>query len=589
MTEKKQFSYPRPEYPRPILKRDHWLNLNGRWDFFAGNTDQDPLRAIVSEENWTQNIVVPFAPNSQSSGVVLEDEPSFVAYRREFDLPAWDEKQVFLNIGASDYATTVFINGQNVGKHTGGYTPFSFCLTPYLKPQRNTLIIVVEDSDSWQQPRGKQAGTTRWPIDYDPIIGIWQTVWLEPKSNLYLSAIRNHFSLDSGSIFFTYQLSKPTTAEISTVLRLDGEEITRDLSVCDDRNEIRFKMRVPNPCLWSVKEPNLYELEITISENGEILDRVESYCGLREIEIRDDRFLLNGEDVFLSGVLDQGYFPNGWYTAEDDQALKLDIELCKKMGFNFVRKHQKLEDPRYLFWADRLGILVWDEMPSGRIFSSELIESTNKQWIELVTRDAGHPCVVGWVPFNESWGIWHVGQRPQQRAFADSIYHLTKALDPSRPVIGNDGWEYSLGDLWTLHVYYDDKKALSEKLKDIYSNPQTSVTEAGKPRPAALPGSNPSRLPILLTECGGIGFLSPGNTIDAFAYGPIPKTEQELEIAILEVISQIERSNLLRGFVWTQLTDVQQEINGLLYFDRKPKIALEKIKKIMTRPNIEAR
>ncbi|RZO78158.1 MAG: glycoside hydrolase family 2, partial [OM182 bacterium] len=311
------------------------------------------------------------------------------------------------------------------------------------------------------------------------------------------------------------------------------------------------------------------------------IDTVDSHVGLREIAVVDGALRLNEQPLYLRGILDQGYFPEGWYTALTDDDIRRDVELTLAMGFNCARKHQKAEDPRYLYWADKLGLLVWAEMPSGRIFSTELVEALTSEWIDLVKRDRGHPCVMAWVPFNESWGVWHQAERPAQRAFVDGIVGLTKALDTSRCVVGNDGWEFSSGDLWTLHLYFENRD-VATRLDELIADPSRSVTDeyGGHERAGALPAAAVAGLPILLTECGGIGF---GSYSDSdFSYGDIPQSEEALEQHIRQITDMIHAAGSLQGFVWTQLTDIQQEINGLLYFDRRPKLPLASINALMT-------
>ena len=346
-----------------------------------------------------------------------------------------------------------------------------------------------------------------------------------------------------------------------------------------DRPEVRFELTVEQPALWSPATPTLYDLQLTLKDSaGNIIDRCDSYTGLRQISVKDRTMYLNDSPLYLRGILDQGYFPEGWYTAVDDSDLKRDVELTLAMGFNCARKHQKAEDPRYLYWADRLGLLVWAEMPSGRIFSTELIETLSAEWTQLVQRDRGHPSVITWVPFNESWGVWHQAKRPEQQAFVDAITSLTQALDPSRPVVGNDGWEFSSGDLWTLHLYETATESIAERLAALLRNPSSAV---GDGRVGALPGRDVSQLPVLLTECGGIGF-TPAIAEDHFAYGDLPLDKAALKQRFQAIASEIHQADSLSGFVWTQLTDVQQEINGVLFFDRTPKLAIDDIKTIMS-------
>ena len=572
---------PRPEYPRPLLKRDRWLNLNGPWGFAPDQANVGIRERWWQRTDWPHTIMVPFCPNSAASGVTIDPDVATVWYQRAFELPDWDCTDIVLNIGACDYDTQIYINGQQVGQHRGGYTPIQISIGDHLKPGDNQITVRAADSDSWQQPRGKQEGTTRWPIDYDSVIGIWQSVWLEPVNAVHLLNMGSYYELGKQTLHLTCELSETLVGQVRATLKTYGTTHVTAQSDGQGRSEVRLTLPIENPILWSPESPHLYDLEIAVADqSGEIIDHVESYAGLRELAIADGKHCLNGEPLYLRGILDQGYFPEGWYTPVDDEAIRQDIELTKAMGFNFARKHQKAEDPRYLYWADKLGLLVWAEMPSGRIFSTDLVTALSTQWLDLVRRDRGHPCVIGWVPFNESWGVWHIQQRQEQRAFVDGLVQLTKALDTSRPVIGNDGWEYSSGDLWTLHLYHDAQRTLDERLALLIADPSQPVTQGERPRTGALPGSDPSRLPVVLSECGGVGYASADPTENAFAYGDLPTDVVALEQEIRQIMASIRSSETLQGFVWTQLSDVQQEINGLLYFDRRPKLPLATLKEI---------
>jgi len=522
-----------------------------------------------------ENITVPFAPNSAASGITGARTDRTVWYERDFELPAdWQEKRICLRFGAVDHTSQVFINGTLVGEHTGGYSPFGLDINHALVPGTNTISVRAQDSLSWTQPRGKQAGTTRWPIDYDGIIGIWQTVWLEPLPEVSIESVFTRFSLASGQLSCLVEFSRQLEGELQVDLLNSGELVASAQASTEWRAESRVDLDVEQPVLWSPGNPALYELRLTLTSASGEQDVVNSYCGLREITRDNGVLQLNGEPLYIRGILDQGYFPDGWYTACSDQDYKKDIELTLAMGFNCVRKHQKAEDPRYLYWADQLGLLVWSEMPSGRIFSTELVQTLTGEWLDLVRRDRGHPSIVTWVPFNESWGVWHQAERPEQRAFVEGIVGLTHALDNSRPVVGNDGWEFSAGDLWTLHVYAEESD-LSGRLAELAEAPDSHVNigEGGLgQRVGALPGADISNLPVLLTECGGIGFGHHSN--DDFAYGEIPASTPELEQRIRDAVRIVLQASELQGYVWTQLTDIQQEINGLLYFDRQPKLPI---------------
>ena len=565
---------PRPEYPRPTVVRSEWLNLNGSWRFRCDDEQ------VGLQQAWYKGplsdaevITVPFAPNAAASGITGCRTDTTLWYQRDFDLPAdWQDRRICLRFGAVDYRSLVFVNDTLAGEHSGGYSPFGMDIEHALVPGKNRLTVRVEDSLSWTQPRGKQAGTTRWPIDYDGVCGIWQSVWLEPLPEVSVESVFPHFSLASSRLTCLVEFSRQLEGTLQVVLMKAGSVVASAEAITGSRAESRVEMFNDAPELWSPENPHLYDLRIVLTtETGE-QDEVSSYCGLREITTDKGQLRLNGEQLYIRGVLDQGYFPDGWYTATSDQDLRKDIELTLAMGFNCVRKHQKAEDPRYLYWADQLGLLVWSEMPSGRIFSTELIQALTTEWLDLIRRDRGHPSIITWVAFNESWGVWHQAGRREQRAFVEGVVGLTRALDETRPVVGNDGWEFSAGDLWTLHVYEEDSD-LRSRIAELIRTPGSAVTpgeEGLGQRKGALPGASIAGLPILLTECGGIGFGHHGE--DDFAYGELPATQDELEHRIRAAIRVICSATDLQGYVWTQLTDVQQEINGLLYFDRSPKL-----------------
>ena len=577
-------SAPRPEHPRPILTRPEWLNLNGAWSFKA-----DPDQ-IGQAQGWStalpapDTIIVPFAPGTQASGAPCPEDCLTVWYERVMPELPWRGAETLLHIGAADHTTTIWINGHQVAHHRGGYSPITADIQPFLGATQNRIVIRVSDTTSWQQPRGKQAGDTRWPIDYDPIIGIWQTVWLEPVPAVRISQVHYRFDLAEQRLTVITQLSKHSETAVEIEIQQPNGQRLRVRGSAKGRSTLSQTLQIPTPRLWHPQDPHLYPVSIRLLTDEIETDCVESYTGLRSLSVSDDQILLNGEPIYLRGVLDQGYFPEGWYTATTDNALKQDVELTLALGFNLARKHQKFEDPRYLYWADRLGLMVWSEMPSGRIFSEALMTDLTQEWTALVQRDQAHPCIVGWVPFNESWGLWHQSTRREQRHFADAIYHLTKALDPTRPVITNDGWEYSTGDYWTLHLYDSTAATLQSRLASLTQNPAQSIHDGPNPRLGALAGADPSHLPLLLTECGGIGLVTTSDIgeADAFFYGDMPQDADAFLARTAALLSAINDTPRLRGFVWTQLTDVQQEINGLLDFHRNPKVPLQVLRPLIT-------
>lgn len=575
---------PRPEYPRPLLKRKQWLNLNGHWLFkMDGANEGMNAHWFASGLLDAAEIIVPYPVESQASGINEIEPDGIVWYQRDVELPEDWQGRVVLRIGACDHWTRVFVNGMEVGQHRGGYAPFGFDIHHALRRGTNRIVIRVQDSLSWTQPRGKQAGTTRWPIDYDSVTGIWQTVWLEPLPAVSIESTAVNFAHASGELIYTVCFSGQIAGELTVAIRRHGEPIASATAPIDQRSEARLRFVIDNADLWSPESPEFYDVQLTLTNTvTNDSDRLTSYLALREISVEHGELRLNGEKLYLRGVLDQGYFPGGWYTPLTDADIRRDVELTLAMGMNCARKHQKAEDPRYLYWADKLGLMVWAEMPSGKIFSTELIETLTREWIDLVKRDRAHPSIIAWVPFNESWGVWHQAERPEQRAFVDSVVALTRALDPSRPVVGNDGWEYSSGDLWTLHLYSADRN-LAARLQKLIADPGSPVfdEEDARVRAGALPGADVGGLPILLTECGGVGF-GHYSTSD-FSYGELPQTEQALTAQIHGIIDMIQSEPVLQGFIWTQLTDVQQEINGLLYFDRSPKLPLSTLNDLFSK------
>lgn len=578
---------PRPEYPRPTLVRPNWLNLNGTWMFEADPDDLGRAQHWQHRTTLENTINVPFPIESEASGIHNLNPARVNWYQRNFKLPGEWHERVILNIGAVDHWAEIWVNDNLVTHHRGGYTPISVDITDALVTGENLLTLRVEDGPSWTQPRGKQAGTTRWPIDYETVTGIWQTVWLEPAPETRITAIHSEFS-STGQLTLYVETNRQNKLNAKANVFAGEENIAQGNRSFDSRSEAKVTLDLNAPRLWSPKDPFLHDLLITLfDDEGNEVDAVQSYVGLRTIGHDGKRITINGEPTYLRGVLDQGYFPGGWYTPLSDDDIRRDVQLTLDLGFNCARKHQKIEDPRYLYWADRLGLLVWEEMPSGRIFSSELVTSLTTEWQEVLRRDRQHPCIIAWVPFNESWGIWNQADRPEQRAFQDSVVHLTKALDQSRLVVGNDGWEFSSGDLWTLHVYEaDDSDAsmVGKRIDKLIESPHSPVVESENgmgQRLGALPGADVSKLPVLLTECGGVGY-SPGQLEGGeFSYGTWPRDEIELLERIQAVAQALGNASSLAGFVWTQLTDVEQEINGLLYFDRQPKLPLDQIREII--------
>jgi beta-galactosidase/beta-glucuronidase len=591
---------PRPEYPRPQFRRPEWTNLNGEWAFAFDDEDaglargwhrvpaQD-LRSGDSPFDW--RITVPFCYQSELSGI---GDPSFhdvVWYARTF-APSPDGERLLLHFGAVDYRAAVWVNGTQVAEHEGGHTPFSADVTPALTEGENVVVVRAEDpSRDATIPRGKQYWKERSEgIFYTRTTGIWQTVWLEPVGRRRIDSLRLSPDVDAARVDVEVGVEG---FEPGLSLRL-AVSVKGD-SMLDDRMELRAPLiqrslallprgaapdtphlsEWPKPALWSPEHPDLYDLRLELLDaDGNVLDAVESYFGMRKIEARDGKVLLNDRPYYQRLVLDQGYFPGGLLTAPTDEDLRKDIELAKEMGFNGARKHQKIEDPRWLLWADTLGFLVWGEMANAYQYSPKYVRRITGEWQEAVRRDHNHPCIVAWVPMNESWGVPELATDPAQIDHLLSLYHLTRSLDRSRPVVSNDGWEHARTDLCTIHDY-----GSPEDLSYRYATPESSVAARPAKRPIYAPSHGYRGEPILISEFGGIAFSGDEG---GWGYSTVADAEELIE-RYDALISALLESETVCGFCYTQLTDVEQEVNGLLTYDRKPKADPARIRKITTK------
>jgi beta-galactosidase/beta-glucuronidase len=588
---------PRPEYPRPQLRRERWSSLNGEWAF---GFDDDGLglaehwfaRTLqqLTGDQLDQRILVPFAPQSKLSGIGMDGRHDVVWYARAIERPAdaRPDDRIFLHFGAADYHATVWVNGIQVAEHHGGHTPFGADITDALDAQSTVVVRVADQMTALDLPRGKQYWLPQSEgIFYTPTTGIWQSVWLEPVAPLHLTELHLTPDLDAGAAVLEIALAGDTReARVELQLSLHGEPVrTETLTADGPRTEHQLTVRrldVAAPggnvggwngfALWSPEQPDLYDLKIRVySPDGVLADEIDSYFGMRSIEAKDGKVLLNGRPYFQRLVLDQGYFPGGILTAPSDDDLRRDIELAKELGFNGARKHQKVEDPRWLYWADRLGFLVWGEMANAYAYSRDYVSRITSEWQEAIRRDHNHPCIVAWVPMNESWAVPQLETDPRQRAHLRALYHLTRSLDVSRLVVSNDGWQHADTDLLTLHDY-----RTGDVVAVNYRTPAEAVAAESASMPAFVPGSSYAGQPILLTECGGIAFAVDGG---GWGYTTAEEPEEFLS-SYRQLVEAIVGTPAMQGFCYTQLTDVEQEINGLLTFERVPKVDLDRLKEI---------
>ena len=573
---------PRAEHPQPQFQREQWLNLNGSWEF-----EFDDANAGL-DQNWgagtqkfSRNITVPFCFESPASGI---GDPSFhpwVWYRRTFTVPVnWKGQRVLLHFGAVDYRAMAWINGQLAGLHEGGHTPFSFDITPLLKPGWNVVTVRAEDPPTDRSiPRGKQYWEPQSRgIFYSRTTGIWQTVWLEPVAETHLDKVRITPNND-GTVRFEAQITAPQPdLELHAVARSGRQRVASGTSRADGRRATAV-LGVTNPRLWSPNTPNLYEVTLELRRGPAVLDRVESYFGFRSVTADGGRILINGRLAYLKMVLDQGYWPQSNLTPPSDEAIQYDIRMTKEMGFNGARKHQKLEDPRYLYWADRMGLFVSSEMANAYLFDEDYVERFTREWIEAVERDYNHPSIILWAPINESWGVPNL-REPRQQNHLKALYALTRSLDATRLVIDNEGWEHTdMTDVFAVHNYARTGELLSEIYKDL-GKPGTPLPRGG--RGALVPGYSYNGSPFALTEFGGIAFIPPGHEVpkEAWGYSGVETTAETALERLRGLYAAIAKIPAFAGLCYTQLTDVEQEINGLLTYDRKPKFDLKLVREI---------
>jgi len=579
------------EYPRPQLVRDSWTSLNGAWDlaFDDGCRHRYPTPDI----DWTHRIEVPFAPEAQASGIGDQGFHPCVWYRRTLELALLDlspetSARTLLHFGAVDYAATVWLNGQLVAQHEGGHTPFTADITDALIPGAPQELVVRAEDDpaDLAKPRGKQ-DWQREPhsIWYPRTTGIWQTVWLETVAHTYIERLRWTPIFDGFEIGCEVEVNGPQHTDLSVQVRLrHGEQLLADDRYLLTGQWAHRKIALADPgiddsrahLLWSPEHPTLLDAEVILRHGDTVLDTVRSYTALRSVSITRDRLMLNGRPYQLRLVLDQGYWPETLMTAPSDDDLRRDVELAKAMGFNGVRKHQKIEDPRYLYWADRLGLLVWEEMPSAYAFSPRAMTRLLREWTEAIERDYSHPCVIVWVPFNESWGVPNLTAMQAHRNAVEALYHVTRMLDATRPVIGNDGWEASATDILGIHDYDGDP----ERLRTRYESEHQANTLFDRRRPGGriltLDGFPHRGQPIVLTEFGGIAYdpNAPEHHTWGYSRANSAATFHDLYRNLLRVVNQ---TAMFSGFCYTQFADTFQETNGLLNADRTPKIPLEQI------------
>ena len=575
-------------HPRPQFTRSEWTDLCGTWDFSYDDDDVGRTRRWFERDDvYDRRIRVPFPPESEASGIGDRSYHPVVWYRRTFAAAPSSGCRWLLHLGAVDYRAEVWVNGQLVARHEGGHVPFSADVTEALLAEgQQVLVVRAEDLPTdTEQPRGKQdVKAAPHNVWYHRTTGIWQPVWLEPVPVRRVGRVRFVTDVDTGRLGLRADLvrARPDdrlevrVTHRGSVVAHDSYAVTAAGTTAGVRREVQVLPPMAkldrSAWLWSPERPNLMDVTIVLRDAaGVAVDTVDSYVGFRSVGTSARRFTLNGYPYYLRLVLEQGYWPESHLAAPSADALRREVELVKELGFNGVRLHQKVEDPRFLYWCDRLGVLVWAELPAAYGWSDTAVERSTREWLEVLRRDANVPSIVAWVPVNESWGVPDLQTDPAQRAFVQALYSLTRAIDPTRPVIGNDGWEHVVTDLLTVHDYTADPQLL----RDRYGS-QAAVegSLAGlQPfyRPLLLPGLVDAQQPVVLSEFGGISYRAGADAWEG--YGSVHH-EREFQQRYAALLDAVLDSPVLAGFCYTQLTDTEQERNGLLTAAREPKTSV---------------
>lgn len=567
---------PRPEHPRPQMYRDSWLSLNGPWDFLFDFGKSGKDRHFYLDGPFDRKIMVPFCPESRLSGINYIDFIPACWYRRTVNL-SFEQLtgRILLHFGAVDYHCEVWVNGIWLGEHDGGYVPFTFDITQQVKVGSNTLVVMAQDDNrSMKQPRGKQSTLyDSHGCDYTRTTGIWQTVWLEFVPNVFIQ----HYQIipkihDQSVLYRVWVQGVPDEHTIGLQAFFDGRPVGFTTAALS-HGMAEGSLPLSECHLWDVGQPNLYHLAIELKEEEMVIDRVDGYLGLRDIQLKNKAIYLNGRPVFQRLVLDQGFYPDGIYTAPTDADLKSDIELSMKLGFNGARLHQKIFEERFLYWADHLGYLVWGEHASwGLDFHApgggEGLKRFLPEWMTAVKRDFNHPSIIGWCPFNETWDL---DGRKQDNAVLRLVYEVTKAMDKSRPVIDTSGAYHVITDIFDVHCYEQDPAVFAQFFAsmaqggEVYNPFPERQTYAGQP--------------YFVSEYGGT-WWNPDEKDQGWGYGRQPATESEFLDRYAGLTRVLLENPAICGFCYTQLTDVEQEQNGLVRYDRTRKFSDETYREI---------
>ncbi len=584
-----QKQIPRPEHPKPQFHRDTWLNLNGEWNFgfdlgFSGAEKDWPKDGARLDKK----IIVPFCPESKLSGIEYTNFMNEVCYHRKFTVPKqWAGKRVFLHFGAVDYDCRAWVNGTGVGRHYGGSSSFCFEITNALRKGENDLFVcALDDVRSDVQPAGKQSRRLEsHGVVYTRTTGIWQTVWLEARPQSFIESVRIVPDLDNRRFVLTPVINNYRRGMEfrATLFSAAGKKLTSVRS--QSANGIAQMLKIKKPRTWGPDDPYLYKLRFELLQRRRIVDTVNSYAGLRKFHIEGNKFYLNNKPIFLRHVLDQGFYPDGIWTAPSDKDLKGDIELSLAVGFNGARLHQKVFEERFHYWADRLGYLTWGEFcdwgGSHSFANPQGVHNHQREWREVVMRDLNHPSIVAWTPFNETAGAARSRFEIHRRAVKETV-DLTRALDPTRPINDASGYVHVETDIFTVHDYDQNPDTFRQRYASVAPDgqdvsirfPEISVPYEGQP--------------YSVDEYGGTFWTKEhatrepaGNNRNRWGYG---KSAEEVEELIGKLTLILTDHPNIAGYCYTQLTDIEQEVNGVYTYERELKFDAERLKKFFGAP-----
>lgn len=585
------------DYPRPQFVRNNWENLNGAWDFAFDDAHCGEQEGWYKDFKGNMTIQVPFTYETKMSGIQDETRHDQIWYRRSFQVDGsrLEKENYLLHFEGSDFITKVWVNGQYVGDHRGGYARFSFDITDVVRDGENELVVKVEDSFDMQQPRGKQ----RW-IDknfgcwYVQTTGIWKTVWSEYVPKISLKNVKMTPNLQEHSLEVEYEVDAPENimgedllvaasvsfkgvpvSKVITAVTAGHVETKIDVFLRNNNFGLEWGVRT-----WSPEEPDLYDVKFQLIYQGNVEDTVASYFAMREIRIDGSNILLNGHPIYQRLILDQGYWKDSHLTPPSEEALIEDIDKIHALGYNGLRKHQKIEDERFLYWCDVKGMLVWSEMAAAYQYTDYAVSEFVSEWMEIVKQNYNHPCIITWTPFNESWGVNQIETRTMEQHFTEAVYYLTKSLDKYRPVIVNDGWEHTISDIITLHDYEEVGDVLKARYTECKDEIMSTEVYHSSGKSAFANGYEYKGQPVIISEYGGIAF---NNDDSGWGYGNKVNTKEEFIKRFDEITTAVKEIPYVCGFCYTQVSDVQQEINGMMDMERNFKVDPEIIKEINER------